>query len=502
MLACSADAPPSPTVVGRRTKGIVSLLLVAQLGLMLAFSSLEYQRFALNRDFAIFNQAWWSIAHGHLDPFSTVLGTKFWHNDSDFIVWALSPLYWIDRSGVVLLWIQDLAVFATEIVTFRWVCATLEQRPMTPRLAQAIAAVAAGALLIDPWAWETIAFAFRTETLAALFVVLLARDLLAVRRRAWLWAAATMLCCAPAIPYVIGAGFAGLLTSSGRRGRILAATVAVVGLGWLTLVSRIGGAGLAGANVSHWYGYLVGGSKHTPGALAVALGVVRHPEAVLHLIGLRWETVFGFLVVVGLVGLATPWGFCITAVVIGPSLVNHDPGFLTFLSSFQTWPALPFVLVGSVTIIARLSQGSARRQRFAVATLGAWAVVAGIAAASVLPSVVPTWVNVSGRTARALEAVDTQVPPGSELITDSGIAGRFAQRSDIRAAGLGSTPIDQRRIVIVLLGGQGAGDPTPTDARLAAHRLTMSGARLRLARRSLYVLDWNPPSDLRSVQLP
>lgn len=119
------DAPASlvPTAVRWAAVG----LLLAQLGLMLAFSEVEYRRFCLTKDFATYSQAWWAISHGHLDPTSTVLGLPFWRNNAELVLWPLSLLHLLDPHPLVLLWVQDLCVVATEAVALTWVSRVVER---------------------------------------------------------------------------------------------------------------------------------------------------------------------------------------------------------------------------------------------------------------------------------------------------------------------------------------------------------------------------------------
>src|ERR1039457_5327138 len=59
----------------------------AILGLQLlglgASSALLYHRFALTWDFAVYHQPWYLIAHGNLDPRTSVESMTFWRNDSE-----------------------------------------------------------------------------------------------------------------------------------------------------------------------------------------------------------------------------------------------------------------------------------------------------------------------------------------------------------------------------------------------------------------------------------
>ena len=81
-----------------------------QLIVLLLVSVKLYDRYDLTRDFAIYQQSWWLIAHGHLNPFDSVDGFPFIKSHFELIMWPLSLLYWVHHSGVTLLWVQDVAL--------------------------------------------------------------------------------------------------------------------------------------------------------------------------------------------------------------------------------------------------------------------------------------------------------------------------------------------------------------------------------------------------------
>src|SRR5580704_4129466 len=97
------------------------VLLGLQLIGMLALSTLQYSRYALTTDFGGYSQAWWKIAHGQLDPWSSLFNAAFWKNDAEWLMWPLSLLYHLYPQAVLLLWVQDVVVVVTEFVVLGWV---------------------------------------------------------------------------------------------------------------------------------------------------------------------------------------------------------------------------------------------------------------------------------------------------------------------------------------------------------------------------------------------
>lgn len=141
----------------------------AVLGLKLAafafWSALLYRHFALTPDFAQYQQAWYLIAHGNLNPYHTVGNFTFWQNHAEFIMWPLALLYWVFPHGVFLLWLHDTAVVGAEFVAFLWLC-EIAQRYRPGRDARWLAGAGLILLAVNPWSWWAVSFDFHAECLA------------------------------------------------------------------------------------------------------------------------------------------------------------------------------------------------------------------------------------------------------------------------------------------------------------------------------------------------
>jgi hypothetical protein len=386
----TAAAPPEasgedvrdPLAAARRVGWV---LFGLQLVAMVVFSTVEYRRFALTKDFAAYSQAMWALSHGHLDPFSTVFATQFWRNNGEFLLWPLSLPYRIYPHPIVLLWLQAVVVVLTGVVTFHWVLDVLRVR--SPRVSERTAVLLAMAvpvvLVLDPWAYETIAFDFHTHVFAAFFLVLAGRDLWSGRhRRLWCWVPFIFLSNAPGALYVAGLGLTGVL--AGRRTRVAGASLIAAGAGWFLLLSAVGGDGVGGRGVSAWYGYLVGPHHGPVGVPAIAFGALSHPGLVGHMIELRWLLIVTFLLAVGLVGVCSPWGFGVALVVFLPSALAAPTDFLRFDQSFQSWAALPFVLIGSLMIVLNLLANGPVGRRVATGILVGWGICVVVLALAAL----------------------------------------------------------------------------------------------------------------------
>ncbi len=325
-------------------------------------------------------------------------------------------------------------------------------------------------MVLNPWVYQTIGFDFHFETITTLFVVLVGRDLWSGRtRRLWWWVTLALLSSVLGGLYLLGVGVSGVL--AGRHTRRTGLLIAAIGLGTFVVLSVAGAAGLGGRLIDSGYAYLVGPHGGHIGVPSIALGVLRHPAAVAHMVELRWTTVFAFLVVVGLVGVVSPWGIGMAAVVFVPSLLNSNPDFLRVAASFQSWPALPFVLVGSVMVVMRGRSPGGPARRVMVAGATAWAVSFLVVLGTGL-SEAGQWIAVDSRAAAQLANAQQYIPAGAEVIASQGIVGRFSGRDDVYPfpyqyylAGTSPTtfPVQERTVVFVLTPTQGVGEPPGPD---------------------------------------
>ncbi len=502
---------PRPWPSLRRARRVGWALIGLQLVIMVALSTVQYSRFALTTDFGAYAQAWWKIAHAQLDPWSTVFQAAFWKNDAELLMWPLALLFHLYPHPVLLLWVQDVVVAATEIVTLGWIVDVVSAsgRDLTARRGTVIAIGAALSMAVNPWVFQTIGFDFHFETLSALFVVLVGRDLWAGRnRRLWWWAALCLASSVLGALYLFGIGLSGAV--AGRRSRRTGLALAGLGLGTFVVLNALGAAGLGNRLIDSGYAYLAGGHHGHVDVLSIGVGALTHPGAVAHVVAQRWATLFQFLVVAGLVGVFSPWGGGMALVVFVPSLLDSNPAFLRTAQSFQSWPALPFVLVGSVMVVVRLSawRGGRARRLWAVAL-----VVVAIPLAVVLGRGLPqagAWIAVSAPAAAQLSAAEARIPPGAEVIASQGVVGRFATRDDVYTFPFlyhrpGTSPTTfpvQRTTVVFVLTTQGTNEPSPAATAAAVrdveHRLH---GRVVVDRAGVTVLEWSPPRHTTSVTL-
>ena len=489
------------------------VLFGLQLVAMLALSTVEYRRFALTKDFAAYSQALWAISHGHLDPYSTALGTRFWRNNGEFVMWPLALAFRVVPNPIVLLWFQDIVLVLTEVVAFRWVLEVLGARSprIPPRTASALALGMLAVLVLDPWAFETIAFDFHTHVVAVLFLVLAGRDLWSGRHaRMWCWVPLVLLSNAPGALYVVGLGLTGVL--AGRRTRLPGVGLIAAGAGWFLLLSAIGGDGVGGHGTTAWYGYLVGPHHGPLGVSDVILGALHRPGLVVHMIGQRWPVIAAFLLVVGLVGVCSPWGFGVALVVFLPSTLAAPTDFLRFDQSFQSWAAVPFVLIGSLMVALRLLQRESVGRRIAAGALAVWAVGAAVLTLEVLPAVPRHWISVDATAAAQLGTVGRRIPTTAEVVASNGVVGRFAERRAVyvlwyspqigQFTVTASVPVEQSVVVFVFAPHQGVGEFSDADEAAIIYVRDRLHARAVAAGSGITAFTWSPPPGTARVTFP
>lgn len=487
------------------------VLFGVQLVAMVVFSIVEYQRFALTKDFGINAQGLWLISHGHLDPYSTVAGAQLWQNNAEFILWPISLVYRLFPHAWFILILQDGVVVLTELVVFAWILDVLiaERHRLSDRAIRGLALGSLGALLVNPWAYETIAFDFHTHVFAALFAVFAGRDLWRGRSaRLWVWVPLAFVSNAPGGLYIAGLGLTGII--AGRRTRANGVALALAGAAYFLLITSLGGDGVGGHGLSAWYGYLVGPHRGRVGIFDVLLGALRHPNLVAHMVRARWMTIFEFVLPMGLIGTVSPWGFGVALVVFAPSALTASTNFLRFDQSFQSWPALPFVLLGTVLLLIRVKQRGRVGERAFAASTTVWAVCAIVLALALLPGLPRYWISVDTKGASVLSSIERQVPAQAEVAASNGVVGRFSERPFVYVLGYSSqtgqfavttsVPVRAKTVVFVVAPNQGVEGGLDQlyrrTVQILRHRIH---AKEIASSNGIYVFVWHPPAGVRSV---
>ena len=147
-----------------------AVVLGLQLVLFLAVSTYRYHRFDLYTDFGTYAQAFSVIAHGNLRPFDTFQTYPFWQNHFELAMWPIGLLGSLWPHPIVLLWMQDIAVVATELVALLWVGRICIER--VGGLRRQVALLALVATAANVWWWEATIFDVHFETFGMPFALL------------------------------------------------------------------------------------------------------------------------------------------------------------------------------------------------------------------------------------------------------------------------------------------------------------------------------------------
>jgi len=499
----------------RRFWLVAAAVLGLQFALLLSYSAFLYHRFDLTDDFGTYSQAWWLIGHGHLNPVDTIQAPPypFWKSHAEFAMWPLALIGRVWPDPVLLLWLQDAAVVATEWMAMTWVAAVCATR--VPRYRCTIALASLAFLVVNPWWYLTASFDVHFEVIGLPFVVWAGYALWRGRSSTALIVGSVALLFGDVVAVsVVAVGIAGMLSGRVRHrfGWRTSALLTGVAASWLVAIA-LAGANRGSAIVAN-YGYLVG-ARPTASSTWVLKQLALHPWHAARLIADRWAAMLRVLGSAGLVGVLTPWGFVLSFGILVPAAANVNRVFLSPTIAFQTLGAIPFVFVGTVLILVRLGTGRGRKGHHAPGVRGRPAVAVVLAAAlatvalvqnvPLYGTIVSDWWKVDAPTAAVLRRTLPLVPADAEVIASQGVIGRFAGRTEVYPFLVSPQqfPIRAAEVVFVIVPTQGNESVPPTAAEIAIKSLEgLPGVHVLARSNSVSVLAWHPPKGVSTIVLP
>jgi hypothetical protein len=463
------------------------------------YSTVLYQHFRLGQDFAQYNQAWTLIGQGHLNPFDTIYEFPFVRSNFELAIWPLALVHLVLPNPIALLWVQDLSIAGTGLVAYLWVGDALERARVRlwPTVLAAVGVVIVTAT--NPAMYETVGFDFHMEATAALFLVLAARDLWRGRTtRAWVFVAITLLCGTFSAVAVVGLGLSAVL--AGPRTRRNGLLLIAIGAGWTVLV------GLFHLNVGSGvsdYAYLAGRSSliGAGGMVALAAGIVTHPDRVVDQLRNRFSEIWLLIRPYGLIGLASAWGFGVPAVVLVAATLNSSH---SYPGPFQSFAAIPFLLVGTVMALIWLSSrfrpGAVIAVLIGIAILGQ-ALVWGTAQSSYDAR---WFFNGFGQPqARELQVALDKTPANAEVIATLSVMGRFCGREscyffqpDL------ARPVTDRIVVFVLAPQHDPMTSAVRSQRAITYIHDVLHARTLVDAHGIAALEWRAPPGTTEITVP
>jgi hypothetical protein len=467
---------------------------------LLVLSGVTYHRNFLGEDFATYNQAWTLIGQGHLNPYDTIYGFPFIKADFELILWPLALIHLIVPQSFALLAIQDLAIAGTGLVTFVWITEYLQRQEVRWGPAVTISIVSLVVFMSNPGVYGVLAFDFHMEPLATFFVVLAGRDLWNGRlRRTWIWVGLALMCGSFAAIMVAGLGVSAVL--AGRATRRSGLLLIASGLAWTALISVLHANQ---GSAIYLYAYLAGRKtlKGSDGVTLILGGIITHPWRVTDQLSKRLADTYTLIKPVGIVGLASAWGFGVPVTVIVIDALNSDPDFLR--DPFQNFSVYPFVLLGTVMVLVWVTRRFTKGW-IAGVVVGVVVTVQALAYGySQSPATIRwTAAQVSPAGGEQLRTALARIPPGAEVIASLRTMGRFCGRQwcYIFVPG-GATPVHSSHVAFVFnTPNEALTTPAGSEAAIAYVR-TVLHARVLTEGAGVVAFDWTPPRGVTEVTIP
>lgn len=489
----------------RRLRQIGLALIGMQFLAFCIWSAILVHRVALTHDFITYEQAFFLISHGHLNPFSSSLAYPFWQDHGSFLLWPLAFLDWLWPHPVTLLWLQDAAAAGAEAVALIWICelASIKtQRGVDRRIVLACVSLALILMVVNPWITWTISSDFHTEPLAALWLVAAARDLFADRRRAWIWIALALLtgdvgasCCG-------ALGLSAMIT--GRRWWRTGLAVALAGFGWMVLLGAIHAT--EGTVPSYFAPLILGHTGRVPvttSAVTIAKAIVLHPARAITAIWANRLNVWADLSSMGVIGIAWRPVMLPMLLILAEGALTHGPQ--ASLPGFQNFPFLVLGVVGTVAICLNLAERHSSRTRSLLPVLLVVLAINGLGWATTwLSQLQETWLPVSASAAATLRAVSARIGPDDQVLVQQGVSTDFARRRFIHLVFTPPTSvrINNRRVWLIFAPEQGSepADAASIDAAMSRLAL-MPHMRLVASANGIWAFTWAPPAGTRDLTI-
>ena len=502
------QAPPRKEwpVALRRARIVGFALIGVQLIGLGWWSYVLASRYALTKDFAEYEQAAFLLAHGHLNPYSTIVSNTFWQDHGDFMFLPIALVQALWLHPVVLSWAQDLAIVGAEAIAFAWICEIAARRAQHDRrLVLPVLLIALGVVLLvaNPWIAWGLSFDYHVEAVSTLFLLATLYDLHHDRRRVWVWVVCCLLSGDIGGTYIVASGISGVLVSRSlwRRG------VAIAALGLATLIAFSLLHFNHGTN-SHAYGPLVfaNGSAENSGqafsAITILTSVLEHPARAMHILWQNRGDAWANTSPVGIVGL---FWLPVMPVLILILAEGQLASQLFAAPGFQNLPIASLAAVGTVAICSAVAGRHLGRKRWLAPSLIALLMANAIAWAVVwLPQVKINWLRVTPAAAMTLKSIESKIGSQDEVLVSQGIVGGFAYRPAIYPlfSPTITVPVRATKVWIILAPSQGVETASVSGVYEDIDELsTDPSMRLVVAKDGIWAFAWKVPPGVRTLEL-
>lgn len=513
----------------RRARLAGFAVLCVQFLVLASWSHMLVSRFSLTWDFSFYQQALYLIAHGNLNPYSTVfiVDHPFWQNLGEFIFWPLAIFERIWPHPITLKILQDLALVGAETIALLWICdiaADRARRGVAVKTCVGLIALGVVLLVANPWVYWAAAFDVHNEPFGAFFLAGAARDIHRGRRTVWIWALLTVLCGAAEATYIAALGISAVI--SGRHRSRQGITMLVLSMVWLVFLSAIHGEGGAGLGE---YASLVGASAakktvSTSPAVSIVKAVIEHPGNVLRTLWENHTKAWAILSPTGVLGIFWLPVLLPTLLIAGESALSTPTiGFSS--PGNQNVALVPLAIVGTVVFCAFLASRRSRHARWLQTGLVALFAANAIVWVVVwLPQLNTTWLRVPSSAATVLKRVENRIGPQDEVIVSQGVAGSFANRKALYAIQDGdwtdtahslqegkspssgdtptstSFPVRARKVWIIITPAIGI-ETTPTAQMYANIQQLRADPQMRMVADSqgVWAFEWSPRPTTKQI---
>lgn len=473
----------------------ISILVFGLQGIvLLAISIFLSSRFDLTRDFATFEQSWFLIAHGHINPFSTIFFEPFWVDHLEWIMWPLAATYFVYPHPLTLLLVQDIGIIGSELFAFSLIKYSIQKgNGYLGRNASRLRWLGLILLVANPWVYYSVVFDFHFHSLAALWV--LGTTWAFTFDKRIMGVCFALLCVATGNVYIlflVPVGIVLVLWHRRRAGVLICLVSVIVFLLEETMFYHgLGGLGFPvalAASAKH-------GLIHQSGALKVLSNIwsigFRIPRAM-------WAGRMNFYANLGpdgFISLLSPAGLLVPGMALAESSLG---GVLFSQPGTQNFIAYGFLAVGTVGFLVWL----ARRVSHVIPPL----IVLLLAnelfwSASGISAIRYRTAVPSSEAAKALTALSNSIPATSEVVASQSIIGGFAEREYVYLF-TPTIPIRTQQLYFVVTAYNGIGrDNTSNILARISFLASLRGVKLVMNRAGIWAFEWMAPRDTRMISL-
>ncbi len=418
---------------------------IAQFALLASLSIYEVTHAALTWDFAVYYQAFWLIAHGDLQPFSSMGRIPFAQVHANFLMWPLALLGTLSAQPLTLKLVQDAATSSASLIALLWSGEILAERVANAGHRRLILTGVLLTLVLNPWIYEANAYDFHFFSITALALLGLSRALYGGRTgEAVLWALFGISAGDVTTTQISACAFG--LALFVRRARPAGFAIAAAGAAWFAFVAHFGL--VKGDILAVNYGYLAKRAQEvTP--LDVLLGLLAQPQVVAGKFAAHWDMLYANLAPGGFVGALSPLTIFPSALTLFENVMSSTPANFYIGPGAQNCPVYLLMVPGLAWSLAWAYQRLGSRLALALMLLAA-ANAAGWFCV-IYPGAMERWSRVDDDDVARIAQVARLAGNGGEVIASQRFVGALAGRREVYGLLPGETvPLAPRTFVAVL----------------------------------------------------